>query len=42
VSDGLWLRNYPWQDVRPPRFAEPVEQPDETPGRTPGLVDETN
>lgn len=42
MADGLWLRNFPWWDVRPARFAEPADEPDETPGRVTGWVDESN
>ncbi|WP_275888223.1 hypothetical protein [Nonomuraea lactucae] len=40
MCDGLWLRNFPWQDL--PRYSEPVDEPDETSGRVTGWVDETN
>lgn len=39
MSDGLWLRYWPYQTSLP-RHPEPVEE--STPERVPGLIDEAN
>ncbi|MEU7861217.1 hypothetical protein [Nonomuraea sp. NPDC049141] len=41
MSDGLWLRYWPYQSFLP-RHPEPVEERQPEDGRTPGLIDEAN